>query len=607
MQEIWQPTLGAVYLGEGRCRFRLWAPLVEQVEVELCDGRRASLEPKDDGYYEGVLDGVEPGTRYFYSLDGEEGLPDPASRFQPEGVHGPSQVVEIRPAVPVALSGWSGMPLEDYILYELHVGTFTAEGTFDAVIPHLDDLRDLGITAIEIMPVAQFPGSRNWGYDGVQPFAVQNTYGGPEGLTRLVDACHERGLAVVLDVVYNHLGPEGNYFSELGPYFTARYKTPWGLALNFDGPDSDPVRAFFIENALHWVAEHGIDALRLDAVHAIADASERPFLQELGTALHTLGDRLGRKIYGIAESDLNTLFFLRSPDRGGCGLDTQWTDDFHHSLHTLLTGERSGYYQDFGCLSHMAKAMAGGFVYTGQPSPYRRRRHGVPAEELDASRHVVCSQNHDQTGNRMRGERLTSLVSFESLKLAAGAILLSPFLPLLFMGEEYGEPAPFRYFVSHSDEDLIEAVRKGRAEEFASFGWHEDPPDPQGEETFQLSRLDRTLRDREPHRTLEAFYRELIRLRKSLPALRNLSKDRVTVTAREEKGVLLVHRRADGHEAVVALNFSPEGEAASLDLPEGAWRKLLDSSEECWGGKEGSGEDTPPRLAGRAVALFERV
>jgi maltooligosyltrehalose trehalohydrolase len=475
------------------------------------------------------------------------------------------------------------------------------------VIPHLDDLRDLGVTAIEIMPVAQFPGSRNWGYDGVQPFAVQHTYGGPEGLTRLVDACHERGLAVVLDVVYNHLGPEGNYFSELGPYFTARYKTPWGLALNFEGPDSDPVRAFFIENALHWVAEHGIDALRLDAVHAIADASERPFLQELATELHALGERLGRRVHGIAESDLNTLFFLRPPERGGCGLDAQWTDDFHHSLHALLTGERSGYYKDFGGLSHLARAMQGGFVYTGQPSPFRRRRHGVPADELEGFRHVVCIQNHDQTGNRMHGERLTALASFESLKLAAGAVILSPFLPLLFMGEEYGEPAPFLYFVSHSDEDLIEAVRKGRAEEFASFGWQEEPPDPQGEETFQLSRPDRTLRDREPHRTLEAFYRELIRLRKSLPALRNLSKESVTVTAREKEGALLVHRQGEGHEAVVALNFSPEGGAARLELPEGSWRKLLDSSDERWSGPGGSGEDAPPRLAGRAVALFERV
>ncbi|HEX2642697.1 MAG TPA: malto-oligosyltrehalose trehalohydrolase [Thermoanaerobaculia bacterium] len=603
MQEIWQPKLGAIYLGEGRCHFRVWAPLAEQVEVELCDGRRTALGLKEDGYHEGVLEGIEPGTRYFYRLDGGKGLPDPASRFQPEGVHGPSQVVEIRPS---QTEGWRGLPLEDYLFYELHVGTFTPEGTFDAVIPHLDALRDLGVTAIEIMPVAQFPGSRNWGYDGVQPFAVQNTYGGPEGLTRLVEACHERGLAVVLDVVYNHLGPEGNYFSELGPYFTARYKTPWGLALNFDGPDSDPVRAFFVENALHWVAEHGIDALRLDAVHAIADAAERPFLQELATELHALGDRLGRKVYGIAESDLNTLFFLRSPDRGGCGLDAQWTDDFHHSLHTLLTGERSGYYRDFGCLSHMAKAMAGGFVYTGQPSPFRRRRHGVPADELDGSRHVVCSQNHDQTGNRMRGERLTSLVSFESLKLAAGAVLLSPFLPLLFMGEEYGEPAPFLYFVSHSDEDLIEAVRKGRAEEFASFGWQEEPPDPQGEETFQLSQLDRRLREQEPHCTLEAFYRELIRLRKSLPALRNLSKESVTVTTREDKGVLLVHRRADGHEAIVALNFSPEGGVARLELPEGRWRRLIDSSNERWGGPGGSGDD-PPHLVSRAVALFERV
>jgi maltooligosyltrehalose trehalohydrolase len=386
------------------------------------------------------------------------------------------------------------------------------------------------------------------------------------------------------------------------------------LALNFDGPDSDPVRRYFIENALHWVAEYGIDALRLDAVHAIADASERPFLQELATELHALGDRLGRRVYGIAESDLNTLGFLRSPDHGGCGLDAQWTDDFHHALHTLLTGENSGYYRDFGCLGQLAKSYQGGFIYTGQYSPFRRRRHGVPAAEMAGYRHVVCSQNHDQTGNRMRGERLTALVSFESLKLAAGAVLLSPFLPLLFMGEEYGEPAPFQYFVSHSDEDLIAAVRNGRKEEFAFFGWNEDPPDPQAEETFQRARLDHTLREQEPHRTLEAFYRELIRLRRSLPALRNLSKENVEATALENERILLVRRREEGSEILIALNFGPEEvEGAPLSLPEGRWRKLLDSSEDRWRGPGTLVPETvslpgeaAPRLVGRAVVVFER-
>jgi maltooligosyltrehalose trehalohydrolase len=482
---------------------------------------------------------------------------------------------------------WRGdrqrFPLQTAIFYEIHVGTFTPEGTFDAVISQLDRLCDLGVTAVEIMPVAQFSGSRNWGYDGVLPFAVQNTYGGPDGLKRLVAACHARGLAVVLDVVYNHLGPEGNYLGEFGPYFTDRYKTPWGLALNFDGPDSDPVRQYFIENALHWIAEYHIDGLRLDAVHAIADASERPFLQELGTALHEQG------AFAIAESDLNTLGFLRPPERGGCGLDAQWTDDFHHSLHSLLTGERSGYYQDFGGLDPMAKAMAGGFVYTGQPSRFRRRRHGVPADEVEAFRHVVCIQNHDQTGNRMLGERIASLVSFESLKLAAGAVLLSPFLPLLFMGEEWGETAPFLYFVSHTDEDLVQAVREGRKEEFAHFAWQGETPDPQSEETFERSRIDPSLREREPNARLYAFYKELIRLRKTQPVL---SKKEIEVERHDP--VLVVRRR----ELVAVFNFGEQ----PAELPVRG-RTVLDSAEERWGGPGGS---APGEIAGRSVLVLER-
>ena len=574
---IWSPTLGATYLGDRRCRFRVWAPLAKSVEVNLI-----SLQRGEDGYFEGIVEGIEPGARYAYRLDGGDPRPDPASRFQPDGVHGPSMVVD--PEFDWNDGDWRGLPLSDFILYELHVGTFTPEGTFEAVIPHLDRLRDLGINAIEIMPVAQFPGGRNWGYDGVLPFAVQNSYGGPVGLKRLADACHARGIAVVLDVVYNHLGPEGNYLAEFGPYFTARYKTPWGLALNFDGPDSDPVRHYFIENARHWIAEYHIDGLRLDAVHAIADASERPFLQELGAALHEHG------AYAIAESDLNTLHFLRPREQGGCGLDAQWTDDFHHSLHTLLTGEKTGYYSDFGSIDQIAKAMAGGFVYTGQPSPYRRRRHGVPAGEIEAARHVVCIQNHDQTGNRMLGERIASLVDFESLKLAAGAVLLSPFLPLLFMGEEWGETAPFLYFVSHSDEDLVRAVRKGRAKEFAAFSWQGEAPDPQSPKTFERSWIDPSLREREPNARLYAFYKELIRLRKTHPVLAHLSKQDLEVKV---EGETIVMRRWNGdREVLILFNFGEK----DLAVPS-RWEKLLDSADERWGGR-GNG--------GRSVKVLDR-
>lgn len=615
-EAVWEPALGAMDQGNGRCRFRVWAPAAEKVEIEIRGDkpRRIRLEPGGDGYFASEADDVRPGDLYLISLDGREGRPDPASRFQPEGVHGPSLVVDRNFAWTDA--DWQGLPLPSFIFYELHVGTFTPEGTFEAVIPHLDRLRDLGVTAIEIMPVAQFPGTRNWGYDGVLPFAVQNSYGGPEGLKRLVDACHARGLAVVLDVVYNHLGPEGNYLSEFGPYFTARYKTPWGLALNYDGPECDPVRGYFIENALHWLAEYHFDGLRLDAVHAIADSSERPFLQELGTAIRDLADRIGRPLYAFPESDLNTLLFLRPADRGGCGLHAQWTDDFHHSLHTLLTGERSGYYQDFGALAQMAKAMDGGFVYTGQSSVFRRRRHGVPADEVEAWRHVVCSQNHDQTGNRMQGERLTGLVSFESLKLAAGAVILSPFLPLLFMGEEYGEPAPFLYFVSHADPDLVEAVRQGRKEEFADFLWQGEPPDPQAVETFERSRLHQSLRELGRHRVLEGFYRELLRLRKSLPALAHLAKDSVTATPLEDRNVLLVRRVQPGpsvvNEVLIVLNFADEkSEPARLRIPEGTWRKLLDSADERWGGPGGQSPERVEEggeilVASRSVVVLER-
>ncbi|HJX27166.1 MAG TPA: malto-oligosyltrehalose trehalohydrolase [Thermoanaerobaculia bacterium] len=614
----WEPKLGAIALGNERCRFRVWAPAAERVEVEVRELDEElhliALEPCGDGYFEAEADGVGPGDLYSLRLDGKEGRPDPASRFQPEGVHGPSMVIDRSFAW--TDGDWRGLPLPSFVLYELHVGTFTPEGTFEAVIPHLKRLRDLGVTAIEIMPVAQFPGSRNWGYDGVLPFAVQNSYGGPEGLKRLVDACHCCDLAVVLDVVYNHFGPEGNYLSEFGPYFTDRYKTPWGLSLNYDGADCDPVRAYFLENALHWIAEYHLDGLRLDAVHAIIDNSERPFLQDLGTAVRDLADQLERPVYIFPESDLNTTFFLRPADRGGCGFHAQWTDDFHHSLHTLLTGEKNGYYQDFGSLEQMAKAMRGGFAYTGDYSTFRRRRHGVPSGEIEAWRHVVCSQNHDQTGNRMKGDRLTSLASFESLKLAAATVILSPFIPLLFMGEEYGEPAPFLYFISHSDKGLVEAVRAGRKEEFAGFLDQGEPLDPQAESTFTRSRLDWSLRDQGRHGAMESFYRELLRLRRSIPALAHLSKDSVTATPLEDRKVLLVRRESPGpavfNEVLILLSFADEGSrSAPVTVPEGSWRTILDSTDERWGGPGAVAPETVEeggeiRLPARSVVVLER-
>ncbi len=579
-------ALGAVHLGGGRWRFIVWAPFSPTVGLVLLregDAEQAvAMAHEHHGYHVATVDGLIPDTRYRFRLEGGE-FPDPASRSQPEGVHGPSTLVDL-PAWEWNDQGWTGPPLEAFVIYELHVGTFTPEGTFDSVVPQLDELCDLGVTAIELMPVAQFPGWRNWGYDGVFPYAVQDSYGGPDGLRRLVGECHTRGLAVVLDVVYNHVGPEGNHLGNFGPYFTDRYRAPWGPALNFDGPGSDEVRRYFIENAVQWLEDFHVDALRIDAIHGIVDTSARPFLLELAEAVDDRAERLGRRLHLIAESDLGAVRVIRPRELGGFGFSAQWTDDFHHSLHALLTGERAGYYADFGSLGHLGKAYMQGFAYTGQYSPSRDRRHGSPTAGIPAKRFIVYAQNHDHVGNRMLGERLSSLVSYERLKLAAGVLLLSPFIPLLFMGEEYGEAAPFQYFVSHSDPGLVEAVRAGRREEFAAFGWAGDPPDPQDEQTFLRSKLHRETRREGHHRVLWDLYRELLLLRRERPSLANLSKADVTAWPDEQTGVLVVLRWSESEETLLLFHF--DDELAEVDIPflGAPWRRVLDSAEPMWGG-----------------------
>jgi maltooligosyltrehalose trehalohydrolase len=543
------------------------------------------MEPNARGFFNVTVPSVGAGARYLYRLDGYVERPDPASRSQPDGVHGPSEVVD--PTEFEWTDGaWFGHTLADYVIYELHVGTFTDEGTFDAIIPHLDGLRELGVTMIELMPVAQFPGSRNWGYDGVAVFAVQDSYGGPDGLRQLVDACHARGLGVILDVVYNHLGPEGNYLRDFGPYFTDHYSTPWGDAVNFDRAGSDQVRAFFIENALHWLDEYHIDAFRLDAVHAIFDQSATHFLEEFTTAVHEYAERAGRRVAVIAESDLNDARLIRSRDAGGYGMDAQWTDDFHHALYALLTGEREGYYRDYGSAEHLARAMARGFVLTGQYSEYRDRRHGASHRLTDGRRFVVCTQNHDQVGNRALGDRPSTNLDLDQLKLAAGAILLTPFTPMLFMGEEYGETNPFQYFVSHTDPDLVEAVRSGRREEFKAFNWQGEVPDPQAEETFERSKLQHELKSLPPNRELFAFYKELLRLRSVVPALRSRNLEQQKVDWVPGTGVIWVHRHAPESQVLIVFNFSAETAEFHLALDEGRWTCLLDSDDARWGGRE---------------------
>jgi maltooligosyltrehalose trehalohydrolase len=564
-----RPSLGARILDGNRCEFRVWAPQRDSVELHIVAPRerRLPMSRTANGYHEAIVDDCGEGTRYLYVL-GEDERPDPASRYQPDGVHKASEV--IGNDFEWHDEGWTGIALEDYVVYELHVGTFTEEGTFDAVIPRLDKLKELGITVVELLPVAQFPGERNWGYDGVYVGATQASYGGPRALKRLVDACHQRGLAIVLDVVYNHLGPEGNYLGEYGPYFTDRYKTPWGLALNFDGPYSDDVRWYFIHNALQWTDEFHFDGLRVDAVHAIVDHSAEPFLQDLNVAVHARAQELGRRVISIAESDLNDPRVITPAPELGLDFDSQWADDYHHLLHVLLTGEQDGYYAGFPRkVSNLARVLETGYLYVGQHSSYRGRKYGLKPRTRDGAKFVVSMQNHDQVGNRMLGERLTDMVSYDQVRLAAAAIILSPFIPMLFMGEEYGEKAPFQYFTSHGDPDLIEAVRKGRREEFDDFTWEGEPPDPHDEETFRRSKLNWALLERDEHASIWRLYRQLLALRRDTPALRRLDLSSLETHADDEKQVLVI-RRGD---TLTAFNFSDRDQ--TVDVPPG--RPLLET------------------------------
>jgi maltooligosyltrehalose trehalohydrolase len=471
--------------------------------------------------------------------------------------------------------------MDQAVIYELHVGTFTHEGTFDAILPHLDALVELGVTMVELMPVAQFPGERNWGYDGAYPFAVQHSYGGRDGLRRLVDGCHVLGLAVCLDVVHNHFGPEGNPTNAFGPYVTDRYRTPWGPAVNFDGDGSDEVRRFFGDSAMEWFRTFHVDALRLDAVHGIVDTTARPYLQELVESTRRLSAELARELLVIAESDLGDPRIVRPAAEGGFGQDAQWADDLHHALHTAITGESTGYYADFGGLRDVATAFTDGFVYQGQYSKARGRRHGAPTTGIPAERFVVFAQNHDQVGNRRLGDRLSTLVDLERLKLAAGVVLLSPFVPLLFMGEEYGETAPFLYFVSHSDPEMVDAVRRGRSAEFAAFGWEGEVPDPQDPVTFERSRLQHELPAHGWHAALRNYHRRLLELRRTVPALATGRRKEVEACVEDER-LLRVVRRC-GNEAVTILANASDEEIRDgrVDRP---GRVLVDSAERRWAG-----------------------
>jgi maltooligosyltrehalose trehalohydrolase len=569
---------GAICHGDAWCRFELWAPRLEHVQLELLGSRarRVAMARAADGTHRADVDGVEAHARYVFHA-GDARFADPASRSQPEGVHGPSVVVSR--AFDWTDHTWRGLRWRDAVIYELHVGTFTAGGTFDTAIAELDDLAQLGITAVEVMPVAQFPGARNWGYDGVFPFAVAAAYGGPDGLRRFVDACHARAMAVILDVVYNHFGPEGSDFDALAPFHATDFRTPWGDAINFDGPGSDGVRRFFLDNAHMWLADFHIDGLRLDAVHGIVDRGPRKFLAELADETAELGRATWRR-WLVAESDANDPALVRPSTRYGVGLDAVWADDFHHAVHVLLTGERDGYYADYVQRSTLVRAIERGFAYAGEYSAFRDRRHGALPTGLPPEAFVVCVQNHDQIGNRLRGDRLTTLVSPQAARLAAALLLLSPHVPLVFMGEEYGETRPFLYFTDHGDPALVDAVRKGRRAEFARFGWTEDPPDPQDVETMRRCVLCPHEVDASLRATRRALFHSLTAVRRRFRF--DASRDTVRADL-DAQGRVLVVRYGDALTAV--FHLSADVTEATLDL--GDADVVLDGGESGLGG-EGS-------------------
>ena len=577
-------TIGANYTGNGSCVFTVWAPEKESMTLLLLDPaeRQIPMQRVEWGYFCAELTDVQPGTRYFFKPDGGKAHSDPASHFQPEGVHGPSAVVD-HSAHDWQDQNWRGLPFRDLILYELHVGTFTPEGTFEAIIPRLDALMETGINALEILPVAQFPGTRNWGYDGVYLYSVQNSYGGPAGLKKLVDACHARGMAVFLDVVYNHMGPEGNYFSQFGPYFNSKYHTPWGDAINFDDEWSDGVRDYFSNNPLHWFEHYHIDGLRFDAIHAVFDMGAFHIWELVHQEVKLLEKRLGRSLHLVAESDLNDPRVIKTPEMGGFGFDAQWLDDFHHALYVLIHKEGKDRYGDFGQMEQLAKAYTDGFVVSGEYASFRKRKFGASSAGLPGDQFVVFNLNHDQVGNRVGGERLSVLVDFERQKVAAAAVLLSPYVPLLFMGEEYAEDAPFYYFVDHSEEALIRAVQEGRRDEFAAFGWTDDPKDPFEKTTFTNSILQWEKRTEGKHGIMLDWHRTLIELRRTEPVFQNVAKNDLRVTVLEQSGFVLDRQTADGQSHILSL-FNLSDEAVSYALPTWAssWEKILDSKEPNW-------------------------
>jgi maltooligosyltrehalose trehalohydrolase len=579
----------------------VWAPLAKSVElvtperrIALRAGADATVGAADSADARGVwriqVDESLLARGYRYSIDGGNPIPDPRSAWQPDGVHGASRLVDASkpPAAASRRTPARGRPLRDAVIYEMHIGTFTPEGTYAAAQAKIPYLMDLGVTHLELMPLATFPGRRGWGYDGVDLYAPFPAYGTPAELAEFVQACHAQGLCVLLDVVYNHLGPDGNYLAQYGPYFTDRYETPWGAAVNYDGPHSDPVRRFIIDNALMWLRDYGFDGLRLDAVHAIFCFSAVHVLEELAIAVKELGDTLGRSFVLIAESDMNDPRLVRPATHGGFGLDAHWSDDFHHALHRFFTGETDGYYADFRGLEDVARVLREGYAYEGQFSPFRARRHGRPPTGVAPHQLIVSAQNHDQIGNRAVGDRLSMLLRVPQLKAVAALTLLSPFVPLLFQGEEWGAQTPFLYFTDHEDPELGRLVAEGRSKEFSSFRQQGVVPNPQDIETFERSKLDWSESAEPPHAELLDWYRRLIRLRHAAwgGMARTPSRRKPAVKFDANAGWLTVVR--DG--VLCVFNFTDASQR--LPMPPGEWDLALRSDM-----KEGRPADQVPAQA----------
>src|ERR1700730_13843560 len=620
--QTWELEFGASVRDSDHVEFRVWAPKVTSLAVRVLGGQPRTIPMTcRESEFVATVPHVHEGMGYFYLLEGERQRPDPVSRWQPRGVHGPSCIVDPKSFV-WSDQRWSGIPLKDFIIYELHTGTFTPEGSFESMVPRLPYLRDLGITAIEIMPVAEVPGDRNWGYDGASLYAPQSSYGGPTGLKKLVDSCHRLDLAVVLDVVYNHLGPEGNYLPEFAPCYTDAHHTPWGKAIIFDRPESDGIRRFVIDNALYWLTEYHVDALRLAAIHGIYDFGARHILEELWETFQNQARRLNRQAWVIAESDLEDVRIINPRAVGGYALDAQWHDDFHHALYALLTGEKQGFLMDFGSIADLAKSIHEGFVFDWRHSRYRRRHYGSVSKHRPGEQFVGFSQNHDQVANTSKGRRLSSLVSAGQQKLAAVLTLCSPFLPLLFMGEEYGETVPFLFFTSFEDPDLVAAVREGRKKELGAYYSESEFADPQAPSTFERSKLDWSKHLISPHAEMLLLHRDLISLRKRQPSLGNCRKDLTDIRWNEGAKWLVVTRTdPSGSSCLLVCNFSADAQSIPVDSPSipvraepQAWRLALRTGDAAYGCSPESrpaetlntGSDSHVSLAGFESAIYFR-